>query len=123
MGRELKRVPLDFDWPLKKVYEGFLNPYFSKNCPFCEGSGESPASKILSDQWYGLNEKLHPFRPEYNGSVPLTIDHPAVRQFATKNIIQGDFIDKHGWDEGLTQYWAMWHRGETAGVSQGTLLA
>ncbi len=24
MGRELKRVPLDFDWPTKKVWDGYL---------------------------------------------------------------------------------------------------
>lgn len=32
MGRELRRVPLDFDWPLNKVWAGFLNPHFKK-CP------------------------------------------------------------------------------------------
>lgn len=32
MGRELKRVPLNFDWPLKKTWEGFLNPHW-KPCP------------------------------------------------------------------------------------------
>lgn len=32
MGRELRRVPLDFDWPLKKVWKGYLNPHH-KACP------------------------------------------------------------------------------------------
>jgi len=32
MGRELRRVPLDFNWPLNKVWEGFLNP-LHKPCP------------------------------------------------------------------------------------------
>lgn len=27
MGRELKRVALDFDWPLNKVWKGFVNFY------------------------------------------------------------------------------------------------
>lgn len=114
MGRELKRVPLDFNWPRKRIWEGFINPFykFSKNCPFCDGSGESPASKILSDQWYGRDEK-HPFRPEDNGSVPLTIDQPAVRHFATKNAIQSDFCRDHGFDQGITLYWEMFKRGET----------
>lgn len=26
MGRELKRVPLDFDWPLGKVWRGYVRP-------------------------------------------------------------------------------------------------
>lgn len=33
MGRELKRVPLDFDWPLNKRWEGFINPYWQHKCP------------------------------------------------------------------------------------------
>lgn len=32
MGRELHRVPLDFDWPLRKVWKGFANPHF-RPCP------------------------------------------------------------------------------------------
>jgi hypothetical protein len=27
MGRELKRVPLDFDCPLNKVWKGYINPF------------------------------------------------------------------------------------------------
>jgi hypothetical protein len=26
MGREVKRVPKDFNWPLNKIWEGFLSP-------------------------------------------------------------------------------------------------
>ncbi len=39
MGREIKRVPLDFDWPLNKVWEGFLMPErLERNpCPDCQG--------------------------------------------------------------------------------------
>lgn len=38
MGRELKRVSLDFAWPLKKVWAGYLNPYaaFQIDCTECE---------------------------------------------------------------------------------------
>lgn len=32
MGREIKRVALDFDWPLKKVWKGYINPHY-KPCP------------------------------------------------------------------------------------------
>jgi hypothetical protein len=32
MGRELRRVPLDFDWPLKKTWKGYINPHYAK-CP------------------------------------------------------------------------------------------
>ena len=40
MGREIKRVPLDFDWPLNKTWEGFLNPHY-KQCRWCLGEGET----------------------------------------------------------------------------------
>ncbi len=51
MGREIKRVPLDFDWPTNKVWKGFINPHFQP-CPAadrndCHG-GYSNAGKWLS---------------------------------------------------------------------------
>jgi hypothetical protein len=38
MGRTLKRVPLDFDWPLKKLWKGYINPYGGKEnaCNQCK---------------------------------------------------------------------------------------
>lgn len=50
--RTLKRVPLDFDWPLDKVWKGYINPYNPVDCPACERSGCTPEAKFLSDSWY-----------------------------------------------------------------------
>ena len=47
MGRELKRVPLNFAWPLNTVWDGYLNPHYHK-CPACNGHGETPARQRLS---------------------------------------------------------------------------
>lgn len=54
MGREVRRVALDFDWPRNKTWEGFLNPYykFSSTCPKCGGSGYNPETKQIHDDWY-----------------------------------------------------------------------
>jgi hypothetical protein len=52
MGREIKRVPLDFDWPLEKVWEGFLNPCTIEQCEACEGTGSSPWMRALQNEWY-----------------------------------------------------------------------
>lgn len=84
MGRELKQVPLDFKWPIDKVWGGFVNPYSSQsiNCPQCDGGGQSPTAKRLSDQWYGNA----PFRPEDRGSVPLKPTDPPVWDFAERNV-------------------------------------
>lgn len=32
MGRKIRRVPLDFDWPIREVWKGFLNEHY-KRCP------------------------------------------------------------------------------------------
>ena len=49
MGREIKRVALDFDWPLNKRWEGFLSPDY-RGCPACHrGGGEKHGSAVLSN--------------------------------------------------------------------------
>lgn len=70
MGREIKRVPLDFAWPLNKVWKGFLNPHYEghcSDCASCRGSGHSPQYQALHDKWYGNST----FTPEENGSIPF----------------------------------------------------
>lgn len=54
MGREIKRVALDFDWPLGHVWKGFLNPHYehAQDCPFCKGSGMNPQTKQIDEDWY-----------------------------------------------------------------------
>ena len=54
MGREIKRVPLDFDWPLGKRWEGFLNPHSSalEECDVCHCRGTSPAYQELVNLWH-----------------------------------------------------------------------
>ena len=48
VSREVKRVALDFEWPLKKVWKGYVNPHF-KRCEAedCRG-GETAASAWVS---------------------------------------------------------------------------
>ena len=61
MGRMIKRVPLDFDYPLHKVWIGYLNPYsklYMKNCADCKNSGISVIGRILKDLWYGWNDSF-----------------------------------------------------------------
>lgn len=54
MGREVKRVPLDFDWPIKTVWKGFMmdREISSIACTACDQSGLSPLAKQLSNDWY-----------------------------------------------------------------------
>jgi hypothetical protein len=72
MGREIKRVPLDFSWPMNTVWEGFLNPHYeghSSNCPECNGRGTTIARQRLEDLTHlimisgsdSLHGKSHPW--------------------------------------------------------------
>lgn len=83
MGREIKRVPMDFDAELCATWPGYLMPteLLADPCPDCE-HGYSPYAEHLFNLWYGYV----PFRPEDNGSTPLTVDTPAVRAFAERNV-------------------------------------
>lgn len=46
MGREVRRVPFDFDWPLNKIWEGFVNPHYKK-CENCDGRSVLPEHTAL----------------------------------------------------------------------------
>lgn len=83
MGREVKRVAMDFDWPVDKVWSGYLNPHYSEcfDCPHCKG-GYSPEMTALQSKWYGYV----PFHPEERGSVPFTITDDAIVRFARRNV-------------------------------------
>lgn len=83
MGREVKRVPLTFDWELGKVWEGYLSPdrFNEVKCPDCKG-GYSQHAQYLYDLWYGRV----PFDPAETGSTRLTSSTPAVLAFAERNL-------------------------------------
>ena len=95
MGREIRRVPLDFNWPLDQVWEGFLSPdkFDETPCPDCQ-IGYSPEAQNLYDLWYG---KI-PFDPATTGSTPWGPDAPAIRARAERNI--ADAPDYYGSGEG-----------------------
>ena len=91
MGRELKRVPLDFDWPLNKVWKGFLNNHFveSSTCADCCGKGCTIAYQRLADLVSLLmlsgsdaqREQCHP----YLVNAPL---YDTAGKFCGKDMIQ-----------------------------------
>jgi hypothetical protein len=84
MGRELKRVPLDFEWPLDEIWKGFLMPesLHENECQECGGDGYSETARKLKDRWYGYV----PFDPAETGSENLTTATPQVRAFAERNV-------------------------------------
>jgi hypothetical protein len=83
VSREIRRIAVDFDWPLNEVWQGYLMPeeLLAESCLACE-NGYSEHGKYLHDLWYGYV----PFKPEDNGSTPLSPNTPAVREFAERNV-------------------------------------
>ena len=47
MGREIKRVALDFAFPLGETWTGYLNPHHVANCPACDGRGSHASAEAL----------------------------------------------------------------------------
>lgn len=78
MGREIKRVDPGFQWPLEKIWEGYKNPHIqhAHQCAACE-NGYGPMAHLYYQQWYGYVE----FDPVAHGSVLITPETPALKQF------------------------------------------
>lgn len=84
MGRELKRVPLDFDWPQDKPWKGYINPFWNQSikCPHCDGRGDSPEAQHLEDLWYA--HRGGGFKPEDRGSKPYLPTDEVARKWAER---------------------------------------
>lgn len=65
MGRELKRVPLNFQWEIGVLWSGYVNPHSRHECKTCNGNGWSKDYEELKNKWYyGDREdrKPNPFK-------------------------------------------------------------
>src|ERR1700753_477160 len=84
MGREIKRVALDFSHELNKVLPGYVNPHYkySHNCYDCAGSGYDEMADYYRDQWYGYVA----FDPVAYGSKLFTSQHPILRKIVELKI-------------------------------------
>jgi hypothetical protein len=80
MGRQLKRVSLDFKFEMGEVWEGYLNPYYKHitQCEDCGGSCYSKEGDEIHKQWYGYV----PFKPK----APFTFASTPVIEFAKNNV-------------------------------------
>ena len=85
MSREVKRVPLDFGWPLNKVWEGYLMPDSLKECPCPAGvaceRGQTSArawveeiaqlALMLDDDMCSRGSDLYPLFRSVPGGGPM----------------------------------------------------
>jgi hypothetical protein len=84
MGRKLMRVPLDFAWPLKTTWKGYLNPHYRK-CPDCENGSTADAEwleaiihLLMIAGPDGTKGTLHPWLAD----LPLRPKHPPTPRMA-----------------------------------------
>jgi hypothetical protein len=93
MGREVKRVALDFNWPLNAVWPGFINPIVPPKCSPCDGEGYSPEAKKIADSWYNANQG-------YKGGWQHNITQDEVQALVDRSRLF-DFTHtwnpEHGW--------------------------
>lgn len=105
MGYELKRVPLDFNWPLDKVWDGYVNPH-GRECSVCGGSGVTLAfqrltelvSLILLSGSDAARGKCHPYlRAEGLHHTSGKVCGPEMVELSTALAGRGpDFLGMHG---------------------------
>jgi hypothetical protein len=95
MGRELKRVPLDFDWPINKAWEGYINPYNIPECHYCNGTGYNKETEKLYHDWYDKGWFLELTQDE----VQALIDHNRLWDFIRVPINEDQKKDQlpNGW--------------------------
>ena len=96
MSREVKRVPLDFDWPLHKIWSGYLIPkaIVPPACAACGGMGQTSAALWvqatanmllmldgdLRDQAFG--RPMHPYFDDYYSTAYGTRPSPDIHELA-----------------------------------------
>lgn len=79
MGREVKRVPADFGWPLNKTWKGYVRPdsLAGERCESCNGSGQTHFGWWLQGFSYMMGMLADDVRDQEQGK-PL---HPWLQGF------------------------------------------
>lgn len=94
MGREVRRVPLNFTWPIDETWDGFLNPHYDacRDCDSCGGTGYSPDAKRFSDEWYGNQ----PFDYKAYGVEQISPYDEHLRKVIEAKILHSDKLVEAG---------------------------
>ena len=79
MSREIHRVLLDFDWPLNKVWQGYLLPdeLHGRPCEACNGTGQTHFGWWLQKFSYLMGMLADDVRDQQRGK-PI---HPWLKEF------------------------------------------
>lgn len=94
MGREVKRVPLDFDWPLQMEWKGYINPYTSQDCIVCNSTGENPETRQIGEDWYDFEGTGRRWCDKITqDEVDALIEHGRLFDFTHR------FVPGKGWEK------------------------
>ena len=111
MGRELKRVTLDFNWPQDMIWKGYLNPYHSQECKCCGGTGLNDATRKLDNDWYSFdneNRILLPNGRSYNDNAwshhITEVEIKALIESSRLTDFTSVFIPGKGWEKKIPEY-------------------
>lgn len=111
MGRMLKRVPLDFDYPINKVWEGYINPY--KNS--CEGCNRGSSVGYSFDGEY-IEQAVKKFL-----GTPELRESKMFRKIIQKLIEPSELLERENNSHvsSTMAYAAMVNLGKIAGLEDG----
>lgn len=128
MSREVRRVPLDFDWPLKQVWEGYLMPdrFHERPCQVCVqpvgpfgamfgnepvGDGLTPSARAIANTFYP-----HEIPGDDRAAQERLAWHDKIGQAEVENLVKRHRL--HGfnlWDRvQLPEPWEMRGEGDDA---------
>lgn len=93
MGRELKRVPIDFQWPIGQIWKGYLNPFRSFECKACEGTGLNPETKKIDDEWYSFDKQEYVYFDENKRYNKLAWSNNLTQEDVDELVKEGRLID------------------------------
>lgn len=112
MGREVKRVPVDWDWPVGETWEGYLRParLDGEPCVTCNGSGQSHFGWWLQNFCYRISmlagdvheqrrgRPMHPWLAEWEGRHGHFEDSPGDKLDLTTMSFRRYVVDRPGSD-------------------------
>lgn len=96
MGRELKRVPVDFEWPLNQIWKGYHNPFEPLPCKHCQRNPDDPfADKSntdgFSDAFRELTERVRELRRSQRGFRDIDLEALREEGLLEEHIEDGPF--------------------------------
>lgn len=106
MSRIVKRVALNFDFPLGETWPGYVCPLHKEvvKCSRCDGSGRSPAGELLQALWYEhLHEYARNLLVDYQRLFPSALVEFAERVLFNAPIASAIRYHSGGWSFQLEQ--------------------